>query len=70
MNEFEGWPINAADRYARGQLERLAVDAFPNTSALPHPSDYGPNFSQLVMWSDVEPDQQGRRRLASRSCRG
>ena len=54
MNEFEGLPINAADRM-RGDSWSASLWTVPEHQCIPHPADYGPNFSQLVMWSDVDP---------------
>jgi hypothetical protein len=54
MNEFEGLPINAAERM-RGDSWSSSLWTVPEHQCIPHPSDYGPNFSQLVMWSDVDP---------------
>ena len=53
MNEFEGLPINAADRM-RGDSWSASLWTVPEHQCIPHPADYGPNFSQLVMWSDVD----------------
>ena len=36
------------------QLERVPVDR-ARAPVHPAPADYGPNFSQLVMWKDVDP---------------
>lgn len=54
MNEFEGLPINAADRM-RGDSWSASLWTVPEHQCIPHPADYGPNFSQLVMWNDVDP---------------
>ena len=54
MNEFEGLPINAADRM-RGDSWSASLWTVPEHQCIPHPADYGPNFSQLVMSKDVDP---------------
>ena len=54
MNEFEGLPINAANRM-RGDSWSASLWTVPEHQCIPHPADYGPNFSQLVMWKDVDP---------------
>jgi hypothetical protein len=42
MNEFEGLPINAADRM-RGDSWSASLWTVPEHQCIPHPSDYGPN---------------------------
>ena len=54
MNEFQGLPINEANRM-RGDSWSASLWTVPEHQCIPHPADYGPNFSQLVMWKDVDP---------------
>lgn len=54
MNEFQGLPINEANRL-RGDSWSASLWTVPEHQCIPHPADYGPNFSQLVMWKDVDP---------------
>jgi len=39
----------------RGDSWSASLWTVPEHQCIPHPADYGPNFSQLVMWSDVDP---------------
>ena len=54
MGEFEGLPINAAARM-RGDSWSASLWTVPEHQCIPHPADYNPNFSQLVMSKDVDP---------------
>jgi hypothetical protein len=54
MVEFEGLPINAADRM-RGLSWSASIWTVPEHQCIPHPADYGPNFSQLQIWKDMDP---------------
>ncbi len=54
MVEFEGLPINAANR-ARGLAWSASLWTVPEHQCIPHPADYGPNFSQLAIWKDTDP---------------
>jgi hypothetical protein len=54
MVEFEGLPINAADR-ARGLAWSASLWTVPEHQCIPHPADYGPNFSQLAIWKTLDP---------------
>jgi hypothetical protein len=54
MNEFEGLPINEANRM-RGDSWSASLWTVPEHQCIPHPADYNPNFSQLVMWKTVDP---------------
>ena len=39
----------------RGDSWSASLWTVPEHQCIPHPADYGPNFSQLVMWKDVDP---------------
>ena len=54
MVEFEGLPINAANRM-RGLSWSASLWTVPEHQCIPHPADYGPNFSQLAIWKDLDP---------------
>jgi hypothetical protein len=54
MGEFQGLPINAADRM-RGDSWSSSLWTVPEHQCIPHPADYNPNFSTLVMSKDVDP---------------
>jgi hypothetical protein len=54
MVEFEGLPINPADRM-RGLSWSASIWTVPEHQCIPHPADYGPNFSQLAIWKDIDP---------------
>jgi hypothetical protein len=54
MVEFEGLPINAADRM-RGLSWSASLWTVPEHQCIPHPADYGPNFSNLAVWKDFDP---------------
>jgi hypothetical protein len=54
MVEFEGLPINQANRM-RGLSWSASLWTVPEHQCIPHPADYGPNFSQLAIWKDLDP---------------
>ena len=54
MVEFEGLPINDAAR-RRGLAWSASLWTVPEHQCIPHPADYGPNFSQLQIWADLDP---------------
>lgn len=54
VGEYEGLPINTADR-TRGDSFNASIWSVPEHQCIPHPSDYGPNFTGLRMWKDVDP---------------
>ena len=54
MVEFEGLPINPANRM-RGLSWSASLWTVPEHQCIPHPADYGPNFSQLAIWKDLDP---------------
>jgi hypothetical protein len=57
IGEYEGLPINANARY---HAERWSPSLWtvPEHQCIPHPADYGPNFSNVRIWSDVNPVTQ------------
>ena len=57
MGEFEGIPINAANRM-RGDSWSASIWTVPEHQCIPHPADYNPNFSQLMMWKDLDPSSE------------
>jgi hypothetical protein len=54
IGEYEGLPINEAARY---HAERWSPSLWtvPEHQCIPHPADYGPNFSGARIWKDVDP---------------
>jgi hypothetical protein len=54
MVEFEGLPINEANR-AHGLAWSASLWTVPEHQCIPHPADYGPNFSQLAIWKTLDP---------------
>jgi hypothetical protein len=52
--EYQGLPINDADRF-RAEAWSSSLWTVPEHQCIPHPADYGPNFSNLRMWRDVDP---------------
>lgn len=54
IGEYEGLPINEAARY---HAERWSPSLWtvPEHQCIPHPADYGPNFSSVRIWKDVNP---------------
>jgi hypothetical protein len=54
MVEFEGLPINDANR-RHGLSWNASIWTVPEHQCIPHPADYGPNFSQLQIWKDIDP---------------
>lgn len=54
IGEYEGLPINDAARY---HAERWSPSLWtvPEHQCIPHPADYGPNFSSVRIWKDVNP---------------
>jgi hypothetical protein len=54
IGEFQGLPITDADR-ARGEAWSATLWTVPEHQCIPHPADYGPNFSNLRIWADVDP---------------
>ena len=54
IGEFQGLPINDANR-ARGEAWSASLWTVPEHQCIPHPADYGPNFSNLKIWHDTDP---------------
>lgn len=54
IGEYEGLPINAADR-RHAQTWSPSLWTVPEHQCIPHPADYGPNFSNVRIWKDVDP---------------
>lgn len=52
--EYQGLPINDADR-RRGDAWTASLWTVPEHQCIPHPADYGPNFSNLRIWKDSDP---------------
>ncbi|MBI4263289.1 MAG: hypothetical protein HY657_02840 [Acidobacteria bacterium] len=57
IGEFQGLPINDANR-ARGEAWSSSLWTVPEHQCIPHPADYGPSFSNLKIWHDVDPVTQ------------
>lgn len=53
VGEFQGLPINEANR-ARGEAWSASLWTVPEHQCIPHPADYGPSFSNLRIWQDVD----------------
>ena len=58
IGEYQGLPINDANR-ARGEAWSASLLTVPEHQCIPHPADYGPNFSNLRIWTDVDPVTAG-----------
>ena len=54
VGEYEGLPINDADRF-RGDSWSASLWTVPEHQCIPHPADYGPNFSSVQIWKDIDP---------------
>ena len=54
VGEYEGLPINDADR-VRGDSWSASLWTVPEHQCIPHPADYGPNFSSVQIWKDIDP---------------
>jgi hypothetical protein len=57
MGEFQGLPINEAALF-RAQSWSASLWTVPEHQCIPHPADYGPNFSGVRIWKDVDPKTQ------------
>jgi hypothetical protein len=57
IGEFEGLPINAAARL-HGETWSPSLWTVPEHQCIPHPADYGPNFTGVRIWKDVNPVTQ------------
>src|SRR4029079_12435853 len=54
VGEYQGLPINDANRL-RGDSWSASLWTVPEHQCIPHPADYGPNFSNLQIWNDLDP---------------
>ena len=54
IGEYEGLPITPAARY-HAQRWTSSLWTVPEHQCIPHPADYGPNFSPVRIWKDVDP---------------
>lgn len=54
IGEYEGLPINASAR-RHAQTWSPSLWTVPEHQCIPHPADYGPNFSNVRIWKDVDP---------------
>src|ERR1051326_7948615 len=54
FGEYQGLPINDANRF-RAEAWSSSLWTVPEHQCIPHPADYGPNFSNLRIWKDVDP---------------
>jgi len=57
IGEYEGLPITDAARY-RAERWSPSLWTVPEHQCIPHPADYGPNFSSVRIWNDVNPVTQ------------
>jgi hypothetical protein len=55
--EYQGLPINDAAR-KHGEAWNASIWTVPEHQCIPHPADYGPNFSPVRIWKDVDPVTQ------------
>jgi hypothetical protein len=54
IGEYEGLPINDADRL-RADSWSASLWTVPEHQCIPHPADYAPNFSSVQIWKDLDP---------------
>jgi hypothetical protein len=54
VGEYQGLPINDANRL-RGDSWSASLWTVPEHQCIPHPADYGPNFSNLQIWKELDP---------------
>jgi len=52
--EYVGIPLNDAARM-RADAWSASLLTVPERQCIPHPADYGPSFSNLMIWKDMEP---------------
>ena len=57
VGEYQGLPINEAAR-VRADSWSASLWTVPEHQCIPHPADYGPNFSGVRIWKDVNPVTQ------------
>ena len=54
IGEYDGLPINEAARYHAVHWNP-SLWTVPEHQCIPHPADYGPTFSPVRIWKDVDP---------------
>ena len=54
IGEYDGLPINDAARYHASRWS-ASLWTVPEHQCIPHPADYGPTFSPVRIWRDVNP---------------
>ena len=54
VGEYQGLPINDANRL-RADSWSASLWTVPEHQCIPHPADYGPNFSNLQIWKELDP---------------
>jgi hypothetical protein len=54
IGEYEGLPITPQARW-HAQKWSPSLWTVPEHQCIPHPADYGPNFSNVTIWKDVDP---------------
>ncbi len=54
IGEYQGIPLNDAARF-RAETWSPSIWTVPEHQCIPHPADYGPSFSNLRIWKDVDP---------------
>ena len=54
VGEYQGLPINDAARMHADSWS-ASLWSVPEHQCIPHPADYGPNFSGMRMWKTVDP---------------
>lgn len=52
--EYEGLPLNEAARM-RADAWNASILTVPERECMPHPADYGPSFTSVRIWKDVDP---------------
>jgi len=57
VGEYQGLPINEAAR-VRADAWSASLWTVPEHQCIPHPADYGPNFSGVRIWKDIDPVSQ------------
>lgn len=57
IGEYQGLPINDAARF-HADTWSASLWTVPEHQCIPHPADYGPNFSGVRIWKDVDPVTQ------------
>ena len=57
VGEYQGLPITESAR-VRADAWSASLWTVPEHQCIPHPADYGPNFSGVRIWKDVDPVTQ------------